>query len=738
MSLQIIKQPDFFFTGNPAAVVFKKKGILDTVGGYARLYLVLDDADPPVITDTLILKKNSASFLTFTFVDFPSELPGDVPYITGGGFDTFCIWLAKEFYKHPLIAKDYTVKFLSYDSGTGLAVICFTARNRGIDSSLDIDVASTMHYDASTSIIAGVDDVLLSDYKLSIAVEAIADVIYDAQVERIENIEVTGKPDLDKDEVILELHELPALSKSVMHQDMPDVFFLPSIYRGNFAPLFIEVTETIADAGKKSLVDQQQFSSALFMGLPLTHSNYDKNFFDWINLDTQNTTFLNFTVRDSRSKMIDFDSPEFLNFVYSALFQTFIQRFTVAYDDGSTDVFDKTISVPDCLYDYIIRIPSGWSQIPELALLQPAKTAIYYEVDLHAEDESLFSETFRYVIDSRSFKQKKYFVYKNSVGCLDTIRFVGVSDFSIKRAGERTTSVLQYDTNSNRGTIEMVYNEREEFFTLRTGWMMSKEEKDLLTDFLQSTYVAEIILPLLTPDSEPDEDGNQSYYIQPVRACDIIADSTEMFKDDDGTWSAEFKMRYAHIEQNYFNGPRLPKKWYDTIIEFTIEVTDVIPDTDQQIQISAIAGSSKLTINGGELPSGNQNIDVTAGIYHLKLQASECTDVLIFAVGLEAKITITKIETATITQFVIAYFDEVKDDYLKKRIETFWSLQQLAIYTNNDPGFSIDDMLAALITLFNNSSGIVTAVDFSYSTPTAIGYALSVQLTADGVSVYTL
>ena len=738
MSLEIVKEEYLYFTGNPGKIIFKKRGILDTVGGYARLNLVLDLATPGTIGQTIVLFKNGAAFITFTHVDFPSEDPSHIPYWTGGSFPDFTQWLAQEFYKHPLLKKDYRVEHIAFDPGTGLSVICFIARERGAAYSLDVHISSTAAY-ATTGSVSGIDDVPLQDYKLGINIEATSDCIYNPEKLRIENIEATGIPDLDADEIKIELHELPALGRSLMKQDMPDNLFLPVIYRYNYATLSLEVSELVAGVGNKSYVQRfrgDMYTAANDGGMPLTRFKFYDHLVNFI-FSTGLFSYFNYTVGNNRIKLTDTDAPEFINIIAWSPGSKI--QFTVSYSDGSQDVLQKDIFTDyNAPYDIYLRVPTGWGNVPELALLQPTKTPISYTVESLDSGSSPETAVFTYIIDSRNYKQKRYFVYKNSLGFLDIIRFVGVRDFSIKRSGERITTVLTEDTSAARGTIEMVYNEFEETFTVRSGWMMSIQEKEFLTDFLRSPYVAEIILPLLLPVT--DGDGNTTYYKQECRACDIIPDTTEMWTDDAGTWAAEFKMRYAHIETHYSNAAKLPKIWYDTLIEVTVKVNALV-DGAHEVIFAVGAGVYLVTPKGkwNAFYGSPSNFGVEVGTMYFTIEASECTSLVIVADGLEAEITVTKIETSSLQNFSIAFFDEVKGDYLPKRLESLWSLQTFTIWANNDPGCAINDLLAALSVLIQNTNTVgLTSVDFSNSTPDSIGYNIAAHLTNLGVTVTTL
>ena len=169
-----------------------------------------------------------------------------------------------------------------------------------------------------------------------------------------------------------------------------------------------------------------------------------------------------------------------------------------------------------------------------------------YTVQLLSVDESFYSNQYNYIMDFRSLPYVRHFLFKNSLGAFETVRFTGelAKELTFDRQFYEQTS-LQYfsETASSRGQL---LPQVARSFRISTGWV-SKQEIEWLQDFLSSPEVYELI-DLKT------------------HAVLIVQDKLELVKDSNQLNSLTIEMQYVDLPTVFQRDIAIP--WAE-IIEIT-------------------------------------------------------------------------------------------------------------------------------------------------------------------------
>lgn len=720
--LAVVKSPVVWFTNAPAELTFKKSGILTAKAVASQLFIAFDAADRPSNNETLKLKLAGNAFVNFTFKTTPSvNVNTELTAYASGTDSAYFAALAKEIYRHPDIKEKFEVTFLGSASGSGLSIIQFKARVKGADYSLTIDNTSTVGYDTdATKAVEGVDAVAPDNYKLVLSLD-ILDNIDEPATRRISQIEATGIVDYDKDEVLITFHDIPALIKHTNAPDIPLNPYRPGIYSNGVSKVKWEVYESYDGATIPAVIQRdsnvyevEPFIYAFNAGVPLTHYPYEQSYSQFLQA-AGHTSFWSL-VKD-RTKVVSRNQPEWLTIWLSKGDYTFY--LTVTYKDGTTA--EKTIDYTAPV-EHLYYLPSGYLQNELSELNTDDKEEVSYTFHIETVT-NVYSETFTYILDQRLFNSERFFVYRNSIGALDTLRFVGLNDFTVKRAGASDIHALTSDTRMNKGTIETVYSSRDEILTMRTGWLLDRDEKEFLLDFLNSTWIAEFLQPI-TEDTE--EIAQQQY-----RATVVAQDSLDMWQDDTGLWAAEFKMQYAHTETRFAAYAPAEEPFFEDEIEFTIEVTSITGGSPD-FGLDATGTLADAVMNGAPLSS---MVVPGTGVWVFKLRGYDITALSITPADIEGKITFTRLRGILLESISVTGLD-LEADYLYKRLEHLLSLTDLTLITANDPGLDTNTLLAACIKLYNTYHNLAY-IDIETTVPDDTGAELVAELQDYGLTVTT-
>lgn len=733
--LNTLNVPSFYFSGNAAELKFIKQGILQVVGGYTYALLSFDVTNAPDDGEILELNFGDGTVLTFEFKDtagFDSENPLHIPDTLPIDFAITAERIAAHIYRHPYIRENYTVKFISYDSVlTGIATVEIKATKRGTDYNITLGAGSTVYLDSSYTVFHNyaANDAPLSNYKLKAAVNIVKDFFYNPSYSRVINLEATGIVDADNDQMEITFHELPEIARTALGVDIPYNPLEVQLSRHANVLLSIEVNEEYGAVGKKSLmsalgdIGTDTEYTGISAGIPLSKGNYASAFYEWGKMGTFGQK--KFLTYQPRTKLVTLEQMELLTINVNSVGNANI--WVTVYNEDQTTA---TGSISFASVGAIYIIPTGPVQ---LGIIDSGPVRIVkYEVYIE-EPDGMQSEKFTYVIDRRYYETQRYFIFQNSLGAIDTLRCYGVNTFTLKRKSDTATNTINSNSTMDKGSIQMVYNQMEQNYTMRTGWLLTQAEKDYLQEMLYSKYVAEMLGPII-----PQDPSSGWYYRQNYRACIVLVDSIEMWEDSDGMWAMEWKMKLAHDEISYSNGVAPLQYWYDTEFEFTILVNTnnaahiglFFSSPHYQIWVDGQAATNTITVNANSL----------GRLIHVKVKGYSLYDLNIEMLDgdIAGLLTFKKIETARLMYLNIIGFN-IGGNYLYERVATLYTLYSIVITTlsSGAAGMDISRMFARLSEAYNKY-GRLHEVDFSASTATGAAPIIKDCLINEGLIVNTL
>lgn len=202
---------------------------------------------------------------------------------------------------------------------------------------------------------------------------------------------------------------------------------------------------------------------------------------DWMMQSLGNSPFLTWKPLSSLMGPSQHEFLTFLNFDSGK--NKLRLDFEITYVDGSTQ--DGYFADYSSGKGKIHRVNVGLAAL-DLANLDPYRTIAYYEVWL-SNSGNRASEKRRYVVDYKSYPATRYLLFVNSLGGLDTVRFVGSGEFTADYKRE-TTDLYQGRYDPRYGDMRTVYAVESAGGKINTGYI-SRAEVQWLRDLFLSRQV---------------------------------------------------------------------------------------------------------------------------------------------------------------------------------------------------------------------------------------------------------
>lgn len=211
------------------------------------------------------------------------------------------------------------------------------------------------------------------------------------------------------------------------------------------------------------------------------------------------------------------------------------------YDDGDDYVYHSLIT--NLALGQVIEIDVSYPSIIGAFV----ENLVSYDVEVVSQDTSFRSSSFSFIVDVRSLPHTRYFMFLNSLGGYECVRFTGetIQELSFQRDFFDRATMSEYDENLILRS--QLPPETTRSFKVNTGWI-SKETVDWMQDFLNSTEVFEI-------------KGNNRYPVV------IVQDKIELHRDSITLYSLTVTMEYADF-------PCIFQKEVDTPWEDVSQIED--------------------------------------------------------------------------------------------------------------------------------------------------------------------
>lgn len=178
------------------------------------------------------------------------------------------------------------------------------------------------------------------------------------------------------------------------------------------------------------LTGTQIIPASLAVSLPnlVLYGGVDKFSFAESNFFADLITNKRFLTRAPLTKLVDRNQEDYLNYFVFNVSTTIVRLRIKAYYDDNTNQ-SATISSLFVIYGQLIQVPAGTSN-SGVAGINPAKTLVKYEVSLLNQADILISEVHTYTLDPFRYPNTRMFMFLNSLGTFEVIRFYGQAQIS--------------------------------------------------------------------------------------------------------------------------------------------------------------------------------------------------------------------------------------------------------------------------------------------------------------------
>lgn len=212
----------------------------------------------------------------------------------------------------------------------------------------------------------------------------------------------------------------------------------------------------------------------------------EKYLYDWFRQSDGNCPFLTWK---PKSCMVSVNQPEYLAFLdvtdTAGASRSFVIESKVYYTDGTNATATSTPFSGVTFRAY--RFPVGPTQLG-LPSLNPSKTIQYYEVRIK-NGSSYLSEKRTYYVDFQRHQAERYIMFMNSLGGMDTVRFIGTGEFQPEytRSG---AEIYNGQYTNTHGTRRLFKVEEKAGKKINTGFI-TRGEVQWLRDLFLTTYAFE-------------------------------------------------------------------------------------------------------------------------------------------------------------------------------------------------------------------------------------------------------
>lgn len=182
------------------------------------------------------------------------------------------------------------------------------------------------------------------------------------------------------------------------------------------------------------------------------------------------------------------DQPEVLYFLAPSS-ATYSPTVVVTFTDGTTASHSPSVSIAAQATE-MASLPVGYTALG-LAAVNPAKTVASYVVTIGGKSRS-------YVVDHNAYRDKRYIIFRNSLGGYDVLPCTGEVDSTTETTRNTATAVYNPEAATQR-LSRMAYNiETTEVERVNTGWLQANE-KHWLNELMISEDVWEMLGGVLSP-----------------------------------------------------------------------------------------------------------------------------------------------------------------------------------------------------------------------------------------------
>ena len=190
------------------------------------------------------------------------------------------------------------------------------------------------------------------------------------------------------------------------------------------------------------------------------------------------------------TKTVDRLQEDYLNFfIYDELIVEF-NLVIKAYFDDATNETEEIATVTGTQYGYLYQIPAGPANSGVLTI-NPAKNVIKYELWLTNHTDTIISEVRTYTITPTAHPLTRYFLYLNSLGSFEVLRFTGIAEQRAEFQREVVQKFLPHNYTALDGEFESNLTRMRARNSFSSGFLQ-KQWHEYMKDFLLSRRVYDI------------------------------------------------------------------------------------------------------------------------------------------------------------------------------------------------------------------------------------------------------
>lgn len=517
MTLSLIKSPAAVsLAGNDILFKINTDNRYSSAGIKANLGLTWASGDVNGKVFTLSWGNNEVDFTCATTPDGSgTQYP---PYVSGD-VNAWAESIVPYIRANYLLSRDFVISW-----NAAYNVIQIQAYYKGAEYSLTLDEGtSNVSEDINES---GTDPVARDFYQLICAVWLPGDDPEDYILLGEDRL----TPDADGNcSFKIQEYLKPEVSFSFQWPEGYDTFIFQNT--GIIILFFVEYAETY-DGEVKRLYSTENTVTYAFLG------GIDRN--RQADLNEQDKPFLDqliyrkdFLTWQPREMIINQYQPVKLSFLVWDENQTTLKlKIKVFFTDKTDTTVTKTISctqyeVFECILSY-----------QKLGMGSYVKTVSYYEVWIDDQDNTRKSVSRYFYIDYNYYEDERIFIFQNSLGCADVIRFTGITETNVELERTSAEKINQEGFTWQDFDIQDFDNMEVQRFSFNTGWLnnLSSRPKQL-ADYLREFYLSPRIYEMV---------NNRLY---PVR---IITKKQFITKTDETLSYIEFEAERAYTDQ-YFS-----------------------------------------------------------------------------------------------------------------------------------------------------------------------------------------
>ncbi|PSR53928.1 hypothetical protein AHMF7605_10560 [Adhaeribacter arboris] len=181
-------------------------------------------------------------------------------------------------------------------------------------------------------------------------------------------------------------------------------------------------------------------------------------------------------------KSVFSDQPEYLYFMPLSLTTTsFTVRVKVYYQNSNPQTYDL-FTQQDVNRFELYCVPAGHDLLA-LPAKKPGSPIESWDIFVQDQAGTIISETRRFVLDTRYFRRKRYLLYANSVGGINTLAALGETKSKLDPEIQQLERIITPDYNPERGEVAITDKYLKPSLELTTG-NRSRQEIASLTDFV--------------------------------------------------------------------------------------------------------------------------------------------------------------------------------------------------------------------------------------------------------------